>query len=137
MSTKSLALLTLGSLSVVTGFGLGLALLRGIFLGATRGFGAARSQGPWIVFGYLLFFALAVYLFNVGRRAMSTAKGQPQSRVRFGWGRMLVGTILLYSWAIGRFHLIPRSFRHLEPANKTEAVAMEATAIVIVLCCFL
>ena len=54
----------LGWLSVVGGYGLALLLIRGIFLGITRGFGAGRSQAFWILLAYLLFFALAVYLFN-------------------------------------------------------------------------
>jgi len=32
-------------------------------------------QAFWLLLGYLLFLAFAVYLFTVGRRAISNAKG--------------------------------------------------------------
>jgi hypothetical protein len=126
----------LGWVSVIAGYGLALLFIRGIFIGITRGFGATRSQAFWIVLGYLLFLALAVYLFTVGRRALSIAKGSPKPRVRFGWGRMLAGAIFLYGSAVDNFHLIPaRGLKHLEAANETQAVAMKGTAIVIALGC--
>ena len=128
----------LGWLSVVVGYGLALLLIRGIFIGITRGFGAGRSQAPWIFFGYLLFFALAVYLFTVGRRAISISKGSPRRRARFGRGRILLGSIVLWSFVVDQFHLVPvRRFKHLGPTNETQAVAMKVTTIVIVSGCIL
>jgi multisubunit Na+/H+ antiporter MnhC subunit len=128
----------LGWLSITAGYGLALLLIRGIFLGITRGFGAVPSQAFGILLGYLLFFALAVYLFTVGRRALSNAKGSPRPRARFGWGRILLGVTFLYGSAVDHFHLIPvRSVKHLEPANETQAVAMQVTTIVIALGCIL
>jgi hypothetical protein len=50
-----------GWLSVVAGYGIALLLIRGIFVGITRGF-AGRPPTLWILLGYLLFLALAVYL---------------------------------------------------------------------------
>jgi uncharacterized membrane protein SirB2 len=127
----------LGWLSVVAGYGLALLLIRGIFIGLTRGFGAVRYQAFWIVLGYLLFLALAVYLFIVGRGALLIAKGSPKPRARFGWGRMVAGAILLYSFAVDHFHLIPaRRLKHLEamqPTNETQLVAAKVTVIVIAL----
>ena len=126
----------LGWVSVIAGYGLVLLLIRGIFIGITRGFGATHSQAFWIVLGYLLFLALAVYLFTVGRRALSIAKGSPKPRVRFGWGRMLAGAIFLYGSGVDNFHLIPeRGLKHLEAANETQAVTMKGTTIVIALGC--
>ena len=136
MGTSRRGIQFLGWVSVIAGYGLALLLIRGIFIGITRGFGATRSQAFWIVLGYLLFLALAVYLFIVGRRAVSIAKGSPRPRVRFGWGRMLAGAIFLYGSAVDNFHLIPaRGLKHLEAANETQAVAMKGTTIVIALGC--
>jgi hypothetical protein len=128
----------LGWLSAIAGFGLGLLLIRGIFIGIMQGFRAARSQAIWIVLGYLLFLALAVYLFNIGRRILLTAKGFPQSKMRFGWGRILFGATVLYSSAVDHFHLIPSGpVRRLKPTNETQAVAMEVTEIAIAVACLL
>jgi hypothetical protein len=138
MDARHRGIQIMASLSIIAGYGLALLLIRGIFLGITRGFGAIPSQAFGILLGYLLFFALAVYLFTVGRRALSIAKGSSPLRARFGWGRMLLGAIFLYSLAVDHFHLIPvRSVKHLEPANETQAVAMKVTAIVIALGCIL
>jgi hypothetical protein len=119
MDARHRSIQIMGWLSVVAGYGLALLLLRGVFLGITRGFGADRAQAPWIFLAYLLFFALAVYLFNVGRSALSIAKGSPRPKARFGWGRMLLGTIFLFSYASQHFRLIPARFNGLEPSNQT------------------
>jgi hypothetical protein len=95
MDARHRVIQILGWLSVVAGYGLALLLIRGIFIGITRGF-AGRPQAFWILLGYLLFFSLAVYLFNLGRHALSIAKGQPRPAARFGWGRTLFGAGLIY-----------------------------------------
>jgi hypothetical protein len=95
MDAKHGGMRVLGWLALIIGYGLALLLIRGVFIGITRGFRADRSQVLWIVIGYLLFLVLAAYLFTVGRRALSLAKGSPQTRMRFGWGRIVLGAILL------------------------------------------
>jgi hypothetical protein len=139
MSERHHGIRILGWLAVIAGYGLALLLIRGIFIGITRGFGSGRSQAFWILLGYLLFFALAVYLFNAGRRALSIAKGFPRPRARFGWGRILMGAIFLYSSAVDHFHLLPgaRAIKRLEPSNPTQASAMNFTAIAIAAGCVL
>ena len=137
MKAKRLGLQTLAWLSLIAGYGLALLLIRGIYIGTTRGFGANRSQSLWVVLGYVLFLSLAVYLFTLGRRTLSAAKGSPQPGARFGWGRIIVGAILLYSSAVDHFHLIPvhQRIKPLEPSNQTQAVAMNATAMIIAVFC--
>jgi len=138
MEAKRLGMQVFGWLSLAIGYGLALLLIRGVFMGATRGFRADHSQAFWIVLGYLLFLGLAVYMFTLGRRALSIAKGSPRPTARFGWGRIVLGAILLYSSAVEHFHLIPssaRSIKRLEPTNETQAVAMKGTAIVIAIGC--
>jgi hypothetical protein len=138
MPMKKLGLQILGWLLVIIGFVLGLLLVRGVFLGFTRGFGAAHYQRFWIFLGYVLFLALAMYLFAIGKRSLLIAKGEHLSRTRFGWGRMLIGLILLYSFVVDHFHLLPlhRSpFKQFEPANTSEAVGMTIMTTLIVLGC--
>ncbi|HSZ61379.1 MAG TPA: hypothetical protein VK828_06260 [Terriglobales bacterium] len=138
MDARRRGILILGWLAVVAGYGLALVLIRGIFIGVTGGFGAGRPQAIWLLFGYLLFFAVAVYLFNLGRRAISFANGNPRPKAQFGWGRILLGSIFLYSSAVDHFHIFPAGrFKHLEPTNHTQAVTMKVTALVIALGCIL
>jgi len=125
-----------GWLSVIAGYGLALLLIRGIFIGTMRGF-AGRPQALWILVGYLLFLALAVYLFKVGRRAISIAKGSPRPRARFGWGRMLLGALLIFGAANNQFHFFPTKHfvKPLEYGNQTQAAAGNATTIAICIGC--
>jgi len=129
----------LGWLSVLVGYVFALLLIRGILLGIMRGFRTAPSHALWLIGGYLVFFGLAMYLIAVGRRALSIAQGNPPLKGRFGWGRIVLGTVVLYSNLIERFHLLPMNavyhIRHFEPANATEAASMNFTAIVIDLVC--
>jgi hypothetical protein len=69
----------LGWLSVIVGYGLALLLIRGVFTGMTRGFGSARSQALWILLGYLLFFAFAVYLFHHRTEGTIDRERQPST----------------------------------------------------------
>ena len=121
----------LGYLAVIAGCLFGLMLIRGFIVGRIANF--------WMVLGDLLFAALAVYLVYVGRRGVAFAKGQPLPRARFGWGRMLLGAILLFSSANNHFHLFPTRtvIKPLEPSNPTEAAAMNVTAIVIAIGCII
>lgn len=136
MGAKRFGTYAFGWLSLVAGYGLTLLLIRGVYLGATRGFRADRSQALWIVLGYLLFLGLAVYIFTLGRRTLSIAKGSPPPPTRFGWGRIVLGTILLYGSAVDHWHLMPAGpIKRMEPANETQAVAMTVTTIVLVLAC--
>lgn len=125
-----------GWLSVIAGYCLALLLIRGIFIGITQGF-AGHPNAFWVVLGYLLSFALAVYLFTVGRRAISIAKGSPRPRARIGWGRMLFGALLIFSAATAQFDLLPlRHFvRRQEHQNHTDATARNVTAIAIYIGC--
>jgi hypothetical protein len=133
MTARLRGIQILGCLSLIAGYGLALVLIRGMFIGITRGFGAASSQVPWIALGYLLFFALAFYLLELGRRALSSARGCPRTEMRFGWGRIFLGMIFLYSSAVEHFHLLPPGpFKRFEPSNQTQDAGMNATAVVMV-----
>jgi hypothetical protein len=123
-----------GWLSVIAGYGLALLLIRGIFIGITRGF-SGLPHAFWVLSGYLLFLALAVYLFSVGRRAISISKGSPRPPSRFGWGRMLLGAVLIFSAATAQFHLLPTRVKPPEYENQTQAAAGNVTTIAICIGC--
>jgi hypothetical protein len=127
----------LGWLSAIAGYGLALLFIRGIIIGITRGFGAGRSQVFWIALGYLLFFALAVYLVDVGRRGISHAKGFPRPKMRFGWGKILIGSTLMYSYTVSHFHLIPVRYKPLQASNNAQATAMNITQAIVFIGCVL
>ena len=119
-----------GWLSVIAGYGFALLLIQGIFIGITRGF-AGGPQAFWLILGYLLFLPLAVYLFTVGRRAISIAKGSPRPKTWFGWGRMLLGALLIFGAANTQFHLPPTRHvvKQLQYENQTQAAAGNVTTI--------
>src|SRR5947208_16780281 len=48
-----------------------------------------------MLLGELLVAALAVYLIYVGRRSMAYARGIPQCKARFGWGRIILGALVI------------------------------------------
>jgi len=121
----------LGCLAIIAGCLVGLRLIRGLIVGHIANF--------WMLLGDVLFAALAVYLVYVGRRGLAFAKGQPRPKPRFGWGRILLGAILLFSSANSHFHLFPTRtvIKPLEPSNPTQAAAMDVTAIVIAIGCII
>ena len=131
MDAKHRSIQILGWFTAIVGYVLALLLIRGIIIGHPANF--------WVVLGYLLFLALAAYVINLGRRLVLRAKGHPQPKARFGWGRMLLGAIVLYSSAADHFHLLPgaRALNRLEPSNQTQAAAMNFTTIVIAVGCVL
>jgi hypothetical protein len=116
-----------GWLAVIAGYGIALFVIRGVFIWVTRGLFAGLAF--WLLLGHLLFLAFAVYLFTVGRRAISIAKGDPRRRMRFGWGRMLLGTVLIFHAASTQFHLFPASV--LEYQNQSQTAAQNVIDIAV------
>jgi hypothetical protein len=130
MDAKRCAIQFCGWLALIAGYGLALLLIRGVFIGVTRGFGAIRSQAIWIVVAYLLYLAVAVYFFTLGRRTLSIAKGTPQASARFGWGRIVLGTTLLYTFVVVHFHLIPV---HGGTTKRTDVIIFASVCCVVIL----
>ena len=118
-----------GWLAVIAGYVIALFLIRGVFIWFTRGLFAGRAL--WILLDHLLFLAFAVYLFTLGRRAISVGKGAPWRRMRFGWGRMLLGALLIFSAASNRFHLFPAGVVQLEYQNQSQAADQNAFDIAV------
>jgi len=139
MTARLRGIQILGWLSLIAGYGLALLLIRGIVIRMARGFGGASFQAFWSVLGDLLIFGIAFYLAHLGRRALLIAKGRSRTGTRFGWGRILLGTIFLYNSAVDHFHLLPPGppgpFKIPEASNQWEADTMDVTAVVIALGC--
>lgn len=135
MDARHRSIQIFGWLSVIAGYGFALLLIRGTFIGIPGGF-AGRPGALWLILSYLLFLGVAVYLFAVGRRAISIAKGSPRPKMRFGWGRMLLGAVFIFGAANTQFHLLgTRQLKQLEYENQTQAVAGNVTTIVLLIGC--
>ena len=71
--------------------------------------------------------AFAAYLFWVGVRAMRWARGEiPITLVRIKWGRIFLGSLLVYNEIKNFLHPAANLLR---PSNSTQAQAMKATEI--------
>jgi ABC-type glycerol-3-phosphate transport system permease component len=129
MNTRSRAILVSGYLTVIAGCFLALILIRNMIF--------REITSLWMLVNALLFAGLATYLVYAGSRAIAYAKSKPRPKARFGWGRILFGAILLFSSADAHFHLTPtrQVIKPLEPSNETQALAMNATAIVLAIGC--
>ena len=132
MNAKCGGIQIFGWLLIIASYSFALLLIRGIFIGLTQGFGGYPNV-LWVVMAYLLFFALALYLFAVGRRAISIAKGSPRPRSRVSWGRMLLGSLLMFFTATTQFHLLPgrHSLRQQEYQNQMEVTVRDVMAIAV------
>ncbi len=137
MNTKNGSKKILGYLGVITGCIVGVVFLNAMCMYLFRCVTSGRIVNFWMVIGDLLFLGVAAYFIYVGRRAVYSAKGQPLRPAKFGWGRMLLGAILLFNSANSHFHLYPvrTVVKPLEASNPTQAAAMNLTAIAIAIGC--
>ena len=89
MDMRHRGIQVLGWLAMIAACLLGYWLIRRLSVG--------RTTDVRLLSYDVLLAALAIYLGYVGRRGLAFAKGQPQQKARFGWGRMVVGANLLWS----------------------------------------
>ncbi len=129
MNTQHRGKLVLGYVAVIAGCVVALRLIAALMFGSLVTF--------WMLLPYVVFGALAAYLIYIGKRAITAAKGQPQSKPRFGWGRMVFGASFLLSFANERFHLVPtqNAVPLLEPSSPEQAAVMELTSYIVMLAC--
>ena len=129
MDLRHRSIQILGCLAIALGCLLGLILIGSLAIGHIANF--------WMLLVHLLFAAVAVYLIYLGVRGLAFAHGKPLPKARFGWGRILLGAVLLFSSANDHFHLLSShtAIKRLEASNPTQAVAMNITAIVIAVGC--
>jgi ABC-type multidrug transport system fused ATPase/permease subunit len=82
----------------------------------------------WFVIGRFWIFGLAIYLIFVGLHKTSIYNPVSHSTIsRIGWGRVIVGTYLIYSALLNHFRPVPNGIPMLQPSNETQAMAMKAT----------
>ena len=86
-----------------------------------------ESGAIWKVVGQAFFLLLAAYLIFAGVRGIEYGTAKP--RTRYGWGRILVGSWLIYAAAQNHFHPDPN---RLKPSNEAEALGMWLAAVVFV-----
>jgi len=84
-------ILVFSCLAALVGFLIAIGLIRALAL--------RRITNVWVLVDELLLAALAAYLIYVAQRGMGYARGRPQHETRFGWGRIIVGALLLFSSA--------------------------------------
>ena len=132
MNAKSVVILVFGCLAALAGGLVAIVPIRALAFG--------RIANVWMLLGELLVAALAVYLIYVGRRSMAYARGIPQCKARFGWGRIILGALVLFGSANAHFHLIRSSrtvIRPLAPSNPAQAASLNVPAIAIAIGCMI
>jgi len=88
-------------------------------------------EGYVVDFWYLLvqiwLLALGAYFISVGLRKYQASRDGKQTFKRtIGWGRILIGTLLIISPINNRLHPVHSRWK-FKPDNETEASAMKAT----------
>src|ERR1700733_5464334 len=105
-----------GYVALVAGGLLNLAVLWGLII--------RRPTDVWALANILLVAALGAYLMLVGIRT-GRKKGIPVVP-GIGWGRVLLGTWLIFGQLQQRLHPAPNL---LKPSNETQATAMNAVGV--------
>ena len=96
----------------------------------------SHFENAWAFVDGLLGIAVGAYGIRVGVRAIRYSRGQPR-RPGFGWGRILFGTVVLYSSAVEHFHLfaVHHFIEPLEASNPAQAEGMKVGEIMGVIIC--
>ncbi len=128
MDAKHRILQVAGILAIVIGALFSLNVLVRLALG--------HFENGWDFVSDLLGVAVGAYIIRVGLRAIQYSRGQPKLS-GFGWGRILLGTLVLYSSAVEYFHLfaVHQFIKPLEASNPAQAEGMKIGQIVVMLIC--
>lgn len=128
MDAKHRTLQVAGILSIAIGSLFSLNVLLKLALG--------YFVNAWDFVSGLLGVAAGAYAIRVGLRAIRYSRGQPR-RPGFGWGRILLGTVVLYSSAVEYFQLfaVRHIIKPLEASNPAQAEGMKMGQIVVLLIC--
>jgi hypothetical protein len=103
---------------MVTGSCLAFLVLRALIVG--------HITSVWMVINDFLISSVAMYLFYRGVLAVRGINYSQRAGPRFGWGRVLIGSALVFSNAYNYRHATPTP-EFLQPSNETQAVAMKTT----------
>jgi len=86
----------------------------------------------WSMIAQMFLVAIGIYLLCVGLRGISAAIGDPRPKMRFGWGRILLGSFAIYMSALDYFQLVDFSRRlKLPTENQTQSHSLGTTDLVI------
>jgi hypothetical protein len=123
MNAKQVGLLVLGVVEVLVAGWIGLLIITSTI--------AERPRNGWMVTSELFVLALGGYLLHVGIRAISAAVGRPRPKMRFGWGRVVIGSFVIYSSVLDYFGVSSTGgvLKRMQPENQTQAQAMHVTQI--------
>jgi hypothetical protein len=129
MNVKRRGKQVVGGLLVLIGCVVSLSFLRGLAIGHIDNlwkWGLAFSL--WNIGRLVIQAALAVYLICSGLRMMNPKLIKP---FRFGWGKIVIGSSVLFSQVGSHYHLIAEGpLPRFKPSNPTQAASMEVTGIV-------
>jgi len=129
MEAKHRGKQVLGGVLVFVGCGVSLLVLRLLAFGHIVNVWMFGGLGPtlWNVGRLVLLAALSVYLVCSGLRMINPKLAKP---FRFGWGKILFGSLMILSGVGSHYHLVPDGpIPYFKPSNSTEAVSMKVTNI--------
>jgi len=130
MDAKRLGKQVVGGLLTLVGCAFSLSVVRVLALSHienlwTRGLALTL----WNIGGLVLLAALSGYLVGSGLRMMNPQLVKP---FRFGRGKIIVGSWVLFSRVGSHYHLVPDGpVPILKPSNPTQAVSIKVTGIVV------
>lgn len=87
----------------------------------------------WRAGDFVVLGSLSAYLIYAGLRLTNPKRFKPSG---FGWGKIVFGSLILYSNIESHYHVAPEGpIPLLKPSNPTQAVSMKLTGIVLGLIC--
>ena len=134
MGFKHRAKQVLGAVMVLASVGLSLLILRRLGFGQNAGIWRAGLLPMLYTLGFLVLNAcFAVYLFCSGLRMVSPNMVGP---TRFGWGKVIVGALILYIQVGFIYHLVPEGPLPIRkpstPAEATSVVLCDLIAVYLI-----
>jgi hypothetical protein len=82
----------------------------------------------WRIGSLVLLASFSAYFICTGLRMVNPMLIKP---FRFGWGKILFGSTMLFTQVASHYHLVPEEgpFSNLKPSNAGEAVGWEVAAM--------
>jgi hypothetical protein len=134
MGFKHRAKQVLGAVMVLASVGLSLLILRRLGFGQNAGIWQAGMLPMLYTLGFLILNAcFALYLFYSGLRMVNP---NTVGSTRFGWGKIIVGALILYIQVGFSYHLVPEGPLPIHmpstPAEATSVVLCDLIAVYLI-----